>query len=518
MIDIFNTSSSNQADPQRARQVSARELLDIGAQKLEGALANEPAVRQQLALMLSGLYSEMGLVKRSVPLARTALALAEQVHGRASPAHLTALALLLNELRASGSQAELQRPLAEAELLLALRSPRGGARPASAERADLMLSLAMVREGNQVQTALTLAQQAEGEARSAGATGVVSRALQAQGHALMRTGAYAQAASRFQAGLGLADALAGGHDRSVLPARMTLAESQMHLLRTAPAMHGMRQALAEVESREGADHVDAWQIRFRLGAALGTLGFHGQAVSLLQPLAEQLRVLGAAQDVLRTVVIVDLASNLRDRGDFDAAEALQREALAVRERLRPGSGVVARLREDLAGTLTQRGSFAEAAALLDSAQALRSANGDLPADIGPVRGLLLRLNLARAQGDSATAQRLARALPSEPVHRETPTRAQLLMALEQARVALDSADPPCAAAWLRTVEEALRRLVSPGAYPALEAPLHLLCGRVACSAGQQADAERRFSQAEGLLAEVGPEGALRKELARAWLG
>ena len=517
LIDIFNTSSSYQADPQRARQVTARALLDIGAQKLEVALAYQPVVRQELASLLSGLYGEMGVVERCLPLARTSVSLAEQWQGRGSPAHLSTLAQLLNELHKTGTQADLQGPLAEAESLLSMPSPRGADARPSAQRADLLLSLAMVREGDQVHVAQQLAQQAEQEARAAGATGLLARALQMQGTALNRMGHCAAAVLKFEEGLRLADAQAGGHDHSVLPARVTLAEAQMQLLRVTEAMDGLRLALADVEHREGPDHMDAWQTRLRLGATLGTAGLHTQATDVLEPLAARLRALGPAQEILLSTVALDLSTNLRECGDLAAAEHLQREALALRERLRPSSGMVARLREDLASTLVQRGAFAEATTLLDRAQALRTANGELPADLGPVRGVMVRIALARAQGDTAAVQRLAEALPSTSLHTTSPTRFQLTTALALARVALDAADTHTAAQRLGPVEEALRRLVRPGTYPALEAPLQLLCGRLAASTGNFDEGERRFAAVEGLLAEVGPHSALRQELAQARL-
>lgn len=65
---IFQANSSNQADPQKARQTTARELLDIGAAKVESALQDVPVAKAQVLQTLGELYHDLGLLDKAVEL------------------------------------------------------------------------------------------------------------------------------------------------------------------------------------------------------------------------------------------------------------------------------------------------------------------------------------------------------------------------------------------------------------------------------------------------------------------
>ena len=84
MQGIFLASSSQQADPLQARQTTARELLDIGASKLDTALKDAPAAKLEMLVMFSGLYHQLGLYDRSVAFIQQSVALAKGTHGNQS--------------------------------------------------------------------------------------------------------------------------------------------------------------------------------------------------------------------------------------------------------------------------------------------------------------------------------------------------------------------------------------------------------------------------------------------------
>jgi tetratricopeptide (TPR) repeat protein len=65
------------ADPSEARgaTITAREILDGAAQKLDGSLAGEPTVKAELGLTLSEVYGALGLYQESDGLVRRTLAL-----------------------------------------------------------------------------------------------------------------------------------------------------------------------------------------------------------------------------------------------------------------------------------------------------------------------------------------------------------------------------------------------------------------------------------------------------------
>jgi serine/threonine-protein kinase len=82
--DIFLANSAQQADPIKARQTTARELLDIGAEKLEGALADSPDALAEMLWMFAELYSQLLLPDRAAAFAERRLALIRKTHGEDS--------------------------------------------------------------------------------------------------------------------------------------------------------------------------------------------------------------------------------------------------------------------------------------------------------------------------------------------------------------------------------------------------------------------------------------------------
>jgi serine/threonine protein kinase len=61
VLDIFRANSDQQPDPLRARQTTARELLDIGAARLGDKLKDAPEVEAEVADTLSEMYLQLGL-------------------------------------------------------------------------------------------------------------------------------------------------------------------------------------------------------------------------------------------------------------------------------------------------------------------------------------------------------------------------------------------------------------------------------------------------------------------------
>ncbi len=67
---IFVANSSQRADPSKAREATARELLDIGARKIDSALADAPEAHQEMLITFAELYSQLGLPARSLEFTR----------------------------------------------------------------------------------------------------------------------------------------------------------------------------------------------------------------------------------------------------------------------------------------------------------------------------------------------------------------------------------------------------------------------------------------------------------------
>jgi len=73
---IFRANSSDQADPLKARQTTARELLDIGARKIDGELSDVPEAKLNVLGTLGSMYSDLGLDDQAVSMQRKPVGLA----------------------------------------------------------------------------------------------------------------------------------------------------------------------------------------------------------------------------------------------------------------------------------------------------------------------------------------------------------------------------------------------------------------------------------------------------------
>jgi hypothetical protein len=70
LLDIFRQSSLQTPGGVEARNVTAEQLLGIGAQRIRGGLAQAPEVRGELLDTLSGLYEDLGSIDRAISLAQ----------------------------------------------------------------------------------------------------------------------------------------------------------------------------------------------------------------------------------------------------------------------------------------------------------------------------------------------------------------------------------------------------------------------------------------------------------------
>ena len=115
MVDLFRHSSSRQADPVKARATTARELLDIGVERIQGELDDAPQNKLALLRLFGDLYGEFALSAEQLPVRHAAVALSRRQYGgdsRELAADLVALA------EVSTDDDEKQAALAEAGAIL----------------------------------------------------------------------------------------------------------------------------------------------------------------------------------------------------------------------------------------------------------------------------------------------------------------------------------------------------------------------------------------------------------------
>ncbi|MEO6280650.1 serine/threonine-protein kinase [Roseateles sp.] len=119
---VFLTNSGDQVDPIKARERTARELLDRGAQRIETELVNAPQARLRLLGVLASMYEKMGLVDRQIALRRQQLDEARRVSGRISDVTVTAMARLADALTTAEQRHDAASLLRDASVILDARN------------------------------------------------------------------------------------------------------------------------------------------------------------------------------------------------------------------------------------------------------------------------------------------------------------------------------------------------------------------------------------------------------------
>ncbi len=128
LVSIFNTNDPAEA---RGRIVSARELLDRGAARIDSEkLQGQPAVQAELRGVLGDLYRKLGLLDRAGPMLNDALQRKRAIYGRESTEAAAAQerwgVYLYNRGKYDQAEGVLRDTLALEEDLLGPRSPAVG--------------------------------------------------------------------------------------------------------------------------------------------------------------------------------------------------------------------------------------------------------------------------------------------------------------------------------------------------------------------------------------------------------
>jgi eukaryotic-like serine/threonine-protein kinase len=91
MASVFHANSGDQSDPQKARDMTARQLLDVGAGRIDKDLRDAPEARLSLLKTLAEMYEDMGLLDEAAELSGRRVALARQTSGERSEPSAQAL-------------------------------------------------------------------------------------------------------------------------------------------------------------------------------------------------------------------------------------------------------------------------------------------------------------------------------------------------------------------------------------------------------------------------------------------
>ncbi len=367
LTDLFEVSNPDVTGS--SATVTARQLLDRGAERIDADLAGQPVVQARLLATMGMAYSAQGGYKQALTLFERALELRRATLG---PDELDTVASMddlgetYRELALFDDAESMHR-----EALAAKR--RLGAPPSAIAVSLNNVGLTLSERGRSAEAepllrqALAIWRQQEGRTADVVAAGLNNLAdvLRQQARLAEAVPLLEEAIEIRRHTVGSAHpslALVVGHLGRVL-------SQQGQLVRAEPLL---REALTIRQRVYGDDHPDTVNTRSDLTSLLHDQGDLAGAEPLYRAAVSSLAARLGRDHVDYAVQVNNLASVLEDLRRLDEAERLYRESLDIRRRnYGTGHQAVARVEHNLARVLLAKGRAAEAEGLVRAALATR---------------------------------------------------------------------------------------------------------------------------------------------------
>ncbi|MEO6210488.1 MAG: serine/threonine-protein kinase [Gemmatimonadaceae bacterium] len=327
LISIFGAADPFAPTADKPSDVTARTLLDRGAQRIDTSLVNQPDVRAELRGALGGVYMNLGEYTEATKELRQSLAERRALYGRDN----ASVAQAMDQL---GDVLTKQDSLAEADTLL---------------RGALAIRRKLFGENNDA-TALSLDHLAE---------------------LFNEKDDFPNAEPLYRSALRVRRELHGDSDLTVATSRVSLGELLLMRSENKEAIGEFQQALAIRQRKLGPDHPSTAEAIRRMARAEDALGDYADGERhYREALAIDRKALGTNHRNVASI-LNDLGQLLRTQGRLDEADTLLREALAIDRRLfgENHDAVSANL-SNLAVVVRERGDFDEAERLLEQAMAI----------------------------------------------------------------------------------------------------------------------------------------------------
>jgi serine/threonine protein kinase/Tfp pilus assembly protein PilF len=355
LVDLFKLS-----DPEenRGNQVTARELLDSGAKRLQAGLQNQPETKAALLSTVGAVYDSLGQYREAMPLLDEALQLQAQT-GKGS--RVDALLELGRARIGAGDLTAAEAPLQQA---LHLAQKDAGARSLESGHALWALGILRYQQG-QLGDAKDLYLRSLGILESTHAPETdVSHVLSDLAGVYMWEHQWDLAKQTHERALEIDRRLLGDNDPRVAIRLNNLAivAQNMGDLQQAESLY--RDAIRRNEQTYGERHPETAAAKGNYGLLLQREGRLAEAETLLRGALEVRLSLYGPDHYMVGYSRVSLAILQHDKGDLAGAESEFRQALAVYDKSLPANHQYrASLLMNLARLLVDRGKPAEALAM-----------------------------------------------------------------------------------------------------------------------------------------------------------
>jgi tetratricopeptide (TPR) repeat protein len=403
MVDLFKISDPSEA---RGNTVTAREMLDKGAARIDRELAQQPAIQATLMDTVGTVYMGLGLYREARPLLDRAV---EQRRGLAAadPAVVGDSLSHLGELQTLQASFEAgEKSYREAIVFESALPPTAGNRAALA-RTLHGLGVLLERQGRYPDAEQVLRRALELQRAALGpAHPDMARTLQDLAKVIDESGNLKDAIPVMRQALAMQRQLNGsqpdpGLAETINDLGVLLYESGNY--DEAEKLYG--EAITMKRRLLGENHPEIALTLENLARVLQNKGdLAGAEARYREALAMQRRTLGDVHpDVANT--LNNIAFVQYDRGDRQGAVATERESLQVYQKLFAGDHPeVARIENRIGFWLTEAGQYPEAERDLEDALAMRRRLfGEQHPDVAGSLDHLAILQLARGENPEALA-------------------------------------------------------------------------------------------------------------------
>ncbi len=402
LVQLFEVSDPGQA---QGETISARQILDQGARRIERRLLDQPATKARLMATMGAVYGKLGLTEEAEPLLQQSLRTQEELLGADHPEVAETLVNLAAVQHAQGDFAAAETSARRA-LEISERARGENFRAVAEALARLAWSL-VDQERHEEAKPLFERALAILEAELGSNAPEVAERLDDLGILLWKRGEYAEAETLLQRALQIYENRLGPDDYQVRSTLNDLAALYMSRGRLEEAEELFLRALALKERVLGVSHREVADLLNNLAILYDAQERYSEAEPLLRrALTIYEEASGASDDVGRT--LANLAWVQYQKGAYEDADDLYGRALTIyRNTLGPNHPRVAIVLRDQAQLYRARGSLDEAKTLLRRALGIREdvLGADHPAVAECLHDLAAVLD---QQGKSATAEPLLR--------------------------------------------------------------------------------------------------------------
>jgi serine/threonine-protein kinase len=364
-VKAFLISIFQGADPVHAagREVTLRQVVDEGAERVQRSLASQPAVQGELLTVLAGIYGQLGITERATSLTDQALAIHERLYGAESAPAATNLRQKANLALERGDVNAGDRLAREA--LDKHRRVYGSLHQEVAEDLETLADAA--RQGGRLPEALASVEESLRIRKAIFGNEHTLVAASLNDLAVLRTaqGRYEESAALYNEAIDLRRRLLGREHPLVALTVHNFAVLQLYRGELGEAEGLSQEALERFRRFYGEDHQLTMSSRTTLANIDRALGRYDAAEAGIRTVLDSWARTQGKDNPNAIGALTNLGQIYRDRGDAArAAETLRDADERWHRRMGAAHPTGAGIRRNLAGALADAGHYDEAGRLL----------------------------------------------------------------------------------------------------------------------------------------------------------